>query len=271
MRRMVRAQEKGVAHEHQIALGGLHRVGDVALGLGLFHHSDRYIGAGHAIGFDFHAGIFALEGFDHGLVRFTRERSVAGNFAFGFRASVENPLAVLTVISNQLGNRHRFTPSNGLPCDLKKHHGYAAVDDNLRPGYHARINPVNGFQLIDRRWEPESHKFPRITPRLPKIPVDINLRLRYGSAVFGCSGLSRLHTNIFIGGHRYENQMVIFGGFSSRCFGFIADSSGTTGGVQVLLIDHPHVDHLGDVFHTNWGGTASTAFAVPLEGNAPES
>jgi hypothetical protein len=43
MRRMVRAQEKGVAHEHQIALGGLHRVGDVALGLGLFHHSDRYI------------------------------------------------------------------------------------------------------------------------------------------------------------------------------------------------------------------------------------
>jgi len=52
--------------------------------------------------------------------------------------------------------------------------------------------------------------------------------------------------------------------------GRLPNPSGTTGGVHVLLIDHPHVDHLGDVFHTNCGGTASTAFAFPLEGNAPE-
>jgi L-ascorbate metabolism protein UlaG (beta-lactamase superfamily) len=38
----------------------------------------------------------------------------------------------------------------------------------------------------------------------------------------------------------------------------------------VLLIDHPHVDHIGDVFHTNCAGSASTAFAFPGEGNAPE-
>ena len=42
------------------------------------------------------------------------------------------------------------------------------------------------------------------------------------------------------------------------------------GSVHVLLIDHPHVDHLGDVFHTNCAGTASTPFAFPFEGNAPE-
>jgi L-ascorbate metabolism protein UlaG (beta-lactamase superfamily) len=46
--------------------------------------------------------------------------------------------------------------------------------------------------------------------------------------------------------------------------------TGPTGGVHVLLIDHPHVDHLGDVFHTNCAGSASTAFAFPGESNAPE-
>ena len=50
----------------------------------------------------------------------------------------------------------------------------------------------------------------------------------------------------------------------------LPDPAGASGGVHVLLIDHPHVDHLGDVFHTNCGGTASTPFAFPLEGNAPE-
>ena len=42
------------------------------------------------------------------------------------------------------------------------------------------------------------------------------------------------------------------------------------GGVHVLLIDHPHVDHIGDVFHTNCAGTTSKAFEFPTEGNAPE-
>src|SRR3990167_5032780 len=45
---------------------------------------------------------------------------------------------------------------------------------------------------------------------------------------------------------------------------------GTLGSVHVLLIDHPHVDHIGDVFHTNCAGSASRAFAFPGEGNAPE-
>ena len=45
---------------------------------------------------------------------------------------------------------------------------------------------------------------------------------------------------------------------------------GPTGSVHVLLIDHPHVDHIGDVFHTNCAGTTTSAFAFPSEGNAPE-
>ncbi len=45
---------------------------------------------------------------------------------------------------------------------------------------------------------------------------------------------------------------------------------GATGSVHVLLIDHPHVDHIGDVFHTNCAGTTSSAFAFPGEGNAAE-
>ncbi len=43
-----------------------------------------------------------------------------------------------------------------------------------------------------------------------------------------------------------------------------------SGGVHVLLIDHPHVDHIGDVFHTNCAGTTSAPFAFPSAGNAPE-
>jgi L-ascorbate metabolism protein UlaG (beta-lactamase superfamily) len=44
------------------------------------------------------------------------------------------------------------------------------------------------------------------------------------------------------------------------------------GSVHVLLIDHPHVDHLGDVRHTNCAGTTSVAFDPPgnTESNASE-
>lgn len=52
--------------------------------------------------------------------------------------------------------------------------------------------------------------------------------------------------------------------------GRLPNPSGSTGGVHVLLIDHPHVDHIGDVFHTNCAGTTSSPFAFPTEGNAPE-
>jgi L-ascorbate metabolism protein UlaG (beta-lactamase superfamily) len=52
--------------------------------------------------------------------------------------------------------------------------------------------------------------------------------------------------------------------------GRLPNPSGPTGGVHVLLIDHPHVDHIGDVFHTNCAGTTSAPFAFPTEGNAPE-
>ncbi|HEY2922264.1 MAG TPA: MBL fold metallo-hydrolase [Candidatus Binatia bacterium] len=45
---------------------------------------------------------------------------------------------------------------------------------------------------------------------------------------------------------------------------------GATGSVHVLLIDHPHVDHIGDVFHTNCAGTTNSPFAFPTEGNAVE-
>src|ERR1043166_3938402 len=43
-----------------------------------------------------------------------------------------------------------------------------------------------------------------------------------------------------------------------------------TGGVHVLLIDHPHVDHIGDVFHANCSGSTTKAFEFPSEGNASE-
>ncbi len=42
------------------------------------------------------------------------------------------------------------------------------------------------------------------------------------------------------------------------------------GRVDVLLIDHPHVDHIGDVFHANCSGLAPRPFEFPGEGNAPE-
>jgi L-ascorbate metabolism protein UlaG (beta-lactamase superfamily) len=42
------------------------------------------------------------------------------------------------------------------------------------------------------------------------------------------------------------------------------------GSVHVLLIDHPHVDHLGDVFHTNCAGTVTRPFEFPSESNAAE-
>ena len=47
-------------------------------------------------------------------------------------------------------------------------------------------------------------------------------------------------------------------------------ASGATGGVHAVLIDHPHVDHVGDVRHTNCAGTTTAAFAFPGSGNAPE-
>jgi hypothetical protein len=43
--------------------------------------------------------------------------------------------------------------------------------------------------------------------------------------------------------------------------------------LHVLLIDHPHVDHLGEVFHTNCAGappTTTRPFEFPDESNAPE-
>lgn len=46
---------------------------------------------------------------------------------------------------------------------------------------------------------------------------------------------------------------------------------GTIGGsVHVVLIDHPHADHIGDVLHTSCAGTSTQPFAFPTVGNAPE-
>lgn len=42
------------------------------------------------------------------------------------------------------------------------------------------------------------------------------------------------------------------------------------GSVHVLLIDHPHVDHLGDVFHTTCVGAPTRPFEFPEESNAAE-
>jgi L-ascorbate metabolism protein UlaG (beta-lactamase superfamily) len=44
---------------------------------------------------------------------------------------------------------------------------------------------------------------------------------------------------------------------------------GATGSVHVLLIDHPHVDHIGDVLQ-NCSGQQVGTFTFPAEGNAPE-
>ena len=46
--------------------------------------------------------------------------------------------------------------------------------------------------------------------------------------------------------------------------------SDPSGGVHVLLIDHPHLDHIGDVLFTNCAGTSTAAFKFPADGNAPE-
>ena len=50
----------------------------------------------------------------------------------------------------------------------------------------------------------------------------------------------------------------------------LPSATGPNGGVHVLLIDHPHTDHIGDVRHTNCAGTTTAAFAFPASGNAPE-
>jgi L-ascorbate metabolism protein UlaG (beta-lactamase superfamily) len=42
------------------------------------------------------------------------------------------------------------------------------------------------------------------------------------------------------------------------------------GSIHVILIDHPHVDHIGDVFHNNCAGTSTSPVPFPSEGNAPE-
>lgn len=50
----------------------------------------------------------------------------------------------------------------------------------------------------------------------------------------------------------------------------LPDPTGDSGGVHVLLLDHVHADHIGDVFHTTCAGLPTTDFAFPNEGNAPE-
>jgi len=42
------------------------------------------------------------------------------------------------------------------------------------------------------------------------------------------------------------------------------------GFVHVVLIDHPHVDHIGDRISTNCAGTTTQTLAFPPQGNAPE-
>ena len=42
------------------------------------------------------------------------------------------------------------------------------------------------------------------------------------------------------------------------------------GFVHVILIDHPHVDHIGDRFSTNCAGTTTQPLPFPSQGNAPE-
>src|SRR5713101_29288 len=40
-----------------------------------------------------------------------------------------------------------------------------------------------------------------------------------------------------------------------------------SGGVHVVLIDHPHPDHFGDFFHTTCDGTSISQFKFPKDGN----
>ena len=50
----------------------------------------------------------------------------------------------------------------------------------------------------------------------------------------------------------------------------LPNPSDPSSGVHVVLIDHPHVDHIGDVFFSNCAGTTTTPFKFPSAGNAPE-
>ena len=59
---------------------------------------------------------------------------------------------------------------------------------------------------------------------------------------------------------------TVYGSTDSR----LPKSSDPSGGVHVVLIDHPHVDHIGDVFFTNCAGNANIPFKFPADGNAPE-
>src|SRR4030095_9097443 len=103
---MIRTQQKSVAHEHEVAFGGLHGIGDIAFRLGFFHHSHRNIRARDSVSLNLHAGIPGLKGFNHGLVRFAGEGGVPSNFALGLRAVVQNLFAISSVIGYQLGNGH---------------------------------------------------------------------------------------------------------------------------------------------------------------------
>src|SRR4029453_1794108 len=105
---MIRTQQKSVAHEHEITLGGLHGIGDVAFCFGFFHHSHCNVGTPDSVGFHLHAGILGLKGFDHALVRFAGEGGVPSNFALGLRAVVQNLFAISSFIFYQLGNGHWF-------------------------------------------------------------------------------------------------------------------------------------------------------------------
>jgi hypothetical protein len=42
------------------------------------------------------------------------------------------------------------------------------------------------------------------------------------------------------------------------------------GSIHVILLDHPHVDHVGDRISTDCAGVGSTALQFPTQGNAPE-
>jgi L-ascorbate metabolism protein UlaG (beta-lactamase superfamily) len=50
----------------------------------------------------------------------------------------------------------------------------------------------------------------------------------------------------------------------------LPNPSDPSGGVHVVLIDHPHADHIGDVFFSNCAGTTTTPFKFPAQGNTPE-
>ena len=85
---MIRPQQKGVAHEHEIAFRGLHGVGDLFFRFGLLIQTRGHVGTRNAIGFDFDAGIFVLERFDDRLVRIAGQRSVPSYLALAFCSAV---------------------------------------------------------------------------------------------------------------------------------------------------------------------------------------